>query len=273
MAQILIIDDSLDCLEEYRDAVEAFGYSCKTVSNGKEALQALNQDPEFTIVLTDLCMPEMDGLELLDEIEVRFSRKKPLACILITAERSIENAVEAMRHDAVDFLTKPVSSTQLAAALRRANSKVSRLESTLAVATSGNGALADAKKLGRKLPSAIADEELRVFVRNMMRSRDKRSEFMDPKLFADADWDILLELFVASLDGRAIPVTSSCAATNVPFTTAFRHVQGMVKKGLVKSWKDPSDKRRVLLELEDETAASMENYLKAIWGMQGFDAQ
>lgn len=58
-----------------------------------------------------------------------------------------------------------------------------------------------------------------------------------------------------------VPVSSACAAADVPFTTAYRYVGNLVDRGMVRRWKDPLDQRRVLLELEDATFQAMSDFL------------
>ncbi len=78
-------------------------------NNGKEAVELLEKN-EVHLVLTDLKMPEMGGLELLEWIKKYYSN---IPVILITAFGSIENAVEAMKLGAVDYITKPIKISEL----------------------------------------------------------------------------------------------------------------------------------------------------------------
>ncbi|MDE2621225.1 MAG: winged helix-turn-helix transcriptional regulator, partial [Sphingomonadales bacterium] len=98
-------------------------------------------------------------------------------------------------------------------------------------------------------------------VRGIMRMREKRANFLDGQLFSDPTWDILLDLTAAKLEGKPIPVSSACAATNVPVSTALRYVRSLVDAGMVRRWKDTEDRRRDMLELEDRTMEAMTRYL------------
>ncbi len=90
----------------------------KTVGDGKRALKTLTEsDVPFSIFLTDLKMPELDGLEVLDEIR---KRNLPVSTIVMTAFGSIEQAVEAMKNGAIDFLVKPVDPDHLRMVMQRA---------------------------------------------------------------------------------------------------------------------------------------------------------
>jgi DNA-binding MarR family transcriptional regulator len=79
----------------------------------------------------------------------------------------------------------------------------------------------------------------------------------DKGMFGEPVWDMLLDLYVAGKRGRKISVSSLCIAAAVPQTTALRHINMMLKKGLVKRQPDPDDARRVWIELTDTTVDLM----------------
>jgi FixJ family two-component response regulator len=262
---VLIVDDDVDALEEYCETATGLGYGCCGAADPASALQALAEDQRIGIVVTDLQMPKMDGLAFLDELSSRFSPLRPLVSIVITGHGSLESAVLAMRFSAKDFLTKPVSSEGFAAALRRASRAwnelyVSRRLATLAQQNNPSSAETQAVALPPVSPEAEREEML-AQVRGIVRMREKRADFLDPQLFSDPTWDILLDLTAARLEDKPVPVSSVCVATNVPLTTALRYVRSMVEAGLIRRWKDTKDRRRDLLELEDQTMVAMTKYL------------
>ncbi|MCZ8060922.1 MAG: response regulator [Novosphingobium sp.] len=114
------MDDDPLCLEEYAELVENLGYDCTVAADAAQALRLIAGDPAIGIVVTDLRMPGMDGLTLLDELAHRFMPTRPLVAIVVTGNSTLETAVSAMRSSAVDFLTKPVSLDGMSGALRRA---------------------------------------------------------------------------------------------------------------------------------------------------------
>jgi len=156
-------------------------------------------------------------------------------------------------------------------ALRRASQRWAQLVGQLRIAAMSGASAATDQKINaeQKVVREPDSAALLAFVRSVILSRQKRSDFLDATLFSDPAWDILLDLTSAKLDGKAVPVSSACAAAHVPFSTAFRHVGHLVESGLVKRWKDPSDRRRDLLELEDETMAAMTRYLATIMQREG----
>ncbi len=115
--QILIVDDERDMLQLLKRSLTP-DLDCRimTASSGTEALQALSRN-RFDLVLADIKMPEMDGLELLELIK----REKPeLTVVMMTAYGTVDTAVEAMRNGAYDFVTKPFDHDALIIRLEKA---------------------------------------------------------------------------------------------------------------------------------------------------------
>jgi len=113
--KILIVDDEKNIRLTLSQALETLGMPVQTAVDGEEALQKL-QDSDFSLVLLDLKLPGMDGLEVLRRI--RESRPKTRV-IMITAHGTIDYAVEAMKLGAVDFLRKPFSPNEIRRLVRQ----------------------------------------------------------------------------------------------------------------------------------------------------------
>src|SRR5207247_4385583 len=95
--------------------VGQWGYEVETASSGEEALE-LVETHRPAVVVTDLVLPEMDGLTLLQKLK---ETGRPPAVLLVTGHATVESAVEAMRHGAFDYLTKPVDATRLQVLLEK----------------------------------------------------------------------------------------------------------------------------------------------------------
>lgn len=267
---VVIVDDDPQCLVEYRELVEALGYPCHQASDAASALRLIASDPRIGLVLTDIRMPGMDGLTLLEELSERFMSARPLVSIVITGQSSVDTAVGAMRFNAVDMLTKPVSLDSLSASLRRATARWARLAAQfrlLALSQTARRAEpaspSTAQEVIRRQPSM---DDLQSFATKIMKDRQSRSKFFDPQILSGPAWDILLDLAAAGLKGEAVPTSSACASTQVPLSTALRHVNQLVEAGLVKREADPGDRRRTLLELEPHALELMTRYLTSSWG-------
>ncbi|MBI3047806.1 MAG: sigma-54-dependent Fis family transcriptional regulator [Acidobacteria bacterium] len=113
---VLVIDDddSLRRVVEYN--LQDEGYRVVTAADGASGLQAFRSQP-IDLVLTDIRMPEMDGLELLTRLK---TMQPDLPVIILTAHGTIDSAVDAMKLGASDYLTKPFNREQLKAAVRKA---------------------------------------------------------------------------------------------------------------------------------------------------------
>jgi len=100
---ILIVDDEKNIRLTLSQALETLGAEVDTAANGEEALAKL-KEKEFGLILLDIRMPGMDGMEVLHRVrEIR----PDIRVIMITAYGTVESAVEAMKLGAVDFLQKP----------------------------------------------------------------------------------------------------------------------------------------------------------------------
>ncbi len=115
--KILIVEDEENERTGLAELVRAWGYEAETASDWVEALQAVELwNPG--IIVTDLRMPRMDGMQLLEHIA---AQPQQIAVILLTAQGSIDSAVNAMKIGAFDFIEKPVNPTRLRNILQNAS--------------------------------------------------------------------------------------------------------------------------------------------------------
>jgi DNA-binding NtrC family response regulator len=103
MNKILIVDDELNMRLVLSAMLKKEGFEVASASNGREALQILKSS-KITVVVTDLKMPDIDGMELLTRICQQYPA---VPVIMITAHGSIATAVEALKKGALDYITKP----------------------------------------------------------------------------------------------------------------------------------------------------------------------
>src|SRR5271170_6824497 len=114
--KILVVDDEEAIREVISTLLDAQGLECTTASNGKLGLEAFRKDT-FDLVLSDIVMPEMDGLKLLTELR---AEDPDVPVIMVTAMHDIQIALEAMRKGAYDYILKPFEKDQLYLSVRRA---------------------------------------------------------------------------------------------------------------------------------------------------------
>ncbi|MBI4209856.1 MAG: sigma-54-dependent Fis family transcriptional regulator [Deltaproteobacteria bacterium] len=115
MPRVLVIDDEERVGKAVRHAVEGTDLDCLWVGSGEEALRTI-QEHEVDLVLTDLIMPHISGLDLVRDLR---SRAPHIPILVMTAYGSIDVAVEAMRLGAEDFLSKPIESSRLRKSVER----------------------------------------------------------------------------------------------------------------------------------------------------------
>lgn len=112
---ILIVDDEPLVRRSLSELLTLCGYTVTTASNGKEALDCL-KSYTADITITDMKMPEMDGVQLLKQIKKIYP---DMPVILITGYGSIQNAVDAMREGAYDYITKPIVDAEIKLVIER----------------------------------------------------------------------------------------------------------------------------------------------------------
>jgi response regulator RpfG family c-di-GMP phosphodiesterase len=104
MTGILVADDEASLREICREALQDFGYTVFEAKNGEQALHILREEDEVELVLSDMRMPVMDGMQLLERI---IQEKLDIDFLVMTGFGTIETAVEIMKKGAVDYLPKP----------------------------------------------------------------------------------------------------------------------------------------------------------------------
>lgn len=114
--QVLIVDDEEAIREVVATLLETQGYACSAVANGREAVERLKKN-SLDLVLSDMLMPEMDGLQLLSWLH---SHDPEIPIIMVTAMHDVSTALEAIRRGAYDYILKPFEKDQLFLSVRRA---------------------------------------------------------------------------------------------------------------------------------------------------------
>jgi len=160
-----------------------------------------------------------------------------------------------------------------AARLRWLNEEVARIADALARLTRGE--LAEEEEVERR--GGIREPEMAYRgpegpppdidageVRAVIRARRLRGQFFTGELFADPAWDMLLDLFAASLERRRVSVSSLCIAAAVPPTTALRWIGTMHEAGLFGREADPGDRRRAYIVLSEKAQQGMRAYVGAL---------
>jgi len=116
MFKILITDDDGDLRELLEEAVRSWGYIVDVARDGEDALRKIRKE-RFDVVISDLMMPVMDGLELLERVK---ELDKDILVIIVTGYATIDTAVKAIESGAYDYITKPFRLDELMVVLKNA---------------------------------------------------------------------------------------------------------------------------------------------------------
>ena len=135
VASILVVDDEPDLRTLYELTLLREGYRVETASCVAEALEQLKLQ-RFDVVITDMRLPDGEGLQVLQELR---QQQRSERCIVITAYGSAENAVEALRNGAFDYMTKPVDPKQFRMVVASAVQGIAVTGAQPVVASSGGG--------------------------------------------------------------------------------------------------------------------------------------
>ena len=140
-AHILVVDDEKDFVEMLSLRLQEVGEKVSTAYSGKECLETLEKT-NIDVVILDIKMPGMDGMETLREIKKRFPI---IEVIMLTGHGSAETAVEGMKSGAFDYLMKPADFDDLTAKLEGARKRkdeqeerIRKAEVTLLLRKGGN---------------------------------------------------------------------------------------------------------------------------------------
>lgn len=139
MAKILVADDEADLetliKQKFRQKIRENQYEFVFAVNGKDALEKIQQHPDVDIVLSDINMPEMDGLTLLS----RLNESSPLIkAVIVSAYGDMDNIRTAMNRGAFDFITKPINFDDLAITMDKTLSHVAQTRATLKAVKENN---------------------------------------------------------------------------------------------------------------------------------------
>jgi DNA-binding NtrC family response regulator len=152
--RILIVDDEFHSRQILRTSAEELGYEVVDTASPEEA-KRLARFEAFDILITDLKMPTMDGIQLLESIRLHDPQ---LSVVVVTAHGSIETAVDAMKKGAEDYLLKPIELPVFELMLQRIQSKRALIRENI-VLRSENSALKKDLQIRYHLNSLIGRSE------------------------------------------------------------------------------------------------------------------
>ncbi len=139
MAKILVVDDETDLevliKQKFRKQIRNNEYEFLFAYNGRQALERLEEEPDLDLVLSDINMPEMDGLTLLS----RLHEVNPLLkAVIVSAYGDMDNIRTAMNRGAFDFVTKPINFEDLTITMEKTIKHVQQIRDTLRAVKENN---------------------------------------------------------------------------------------------------------------------------------------
>lgn len=288
---VLIVEDEPDAAEEIRDAIDDDALTISLAGDAAAALERIASHGLPEILVTDIRMPNMSGLEFVERLLADQGRGGQCAVIFISGHADMDAVIQALRFEAVDFLRKPIDRRTLRAAVGRARDQVMRRRAEagrqLAIISDLRAFKAQADRVsellgefphGLSLDSErrIADESRREagvpmargawasLVAKLRRLRRAQYAIGDERLAENASLDMLLDLLSAEFSGDPVTVTSLCAASGVSQTTALRRIDELEGAGLLQRTPDPEDRRRIYVVLSESGRKRVLSYLSSV---------
>jgi DNA-binding response OmpR family regulator len=252
---ILLLDDDLTTLTVLERSLGGAGFNCISSSDPKQALTIVGTRSEIAVVVTDLYMPHMSGLQFAKALsETPLGRPTP-RILLLTAQPSLESAIGALRGGACDFLVKPVSTAELVAAVTKALERARQdrlIHRGRAPDIAHEGIQNDIESTGRrKVPVLDTIEKL----------RSLRSRYDEHKL-DDVAWELLLELLRTEQGEHKLSVSAlTISIPGVSATTSLRRIGELTARGYVDRVPDARDGRRDFVSLTLKAHDLLKDYL------------
>ena len=120
IANVLLVDDEIEFVETFSERLVLRDLAISKAFSGEEALQVLEENTNVEVVILDVKMPGMDGIETLTEIKKKFPL---MEVIMLSGHADVESAIEGMKHGAFDYLMKPCDMDQIIAKVTAAVAK------------------------------------------------------------------------------------------------------------------------------------------------------
>lgn len=119
LIKVMVVDDQPLIVEELCEFLESSGYRCVPCASGREALESFKDDPEIGLVLCDLHMPDMNGIELTQHLQKFAGKKRLFESILLTGRADKQDVIKALRCGVADYYQKPVDLNELLEGIQR----------------------------------------------------------------------------------------------------------------------------------------------------------
>jgi len=117
--KVLVVDDEPLIVEELCEFLENSGYSCIPCESGQQAIELFCQDTDIGLVLCDLRMPDLDGIELVHALQRVAGKHRAFEAIMLTGRADKQDVIKALRAGIADYYQKPINLNELLEGLQR----------------------------------------------------------------------------------------------------------------------------------------------------------
>jgi DNA-binding response OmpR family regulator len=227
----MIVDDDRATTEALADVFARERIPCCAFLRAAPAIAALERNDSIRVILTDVAMPEISGLEFAKA--VRHRKQAAPQIVFMSGRANVSMTVSALRLGAVDFFAKPLRVAELVARIRT----LIDLPQVAATRPPSREAATPPEERG-------AMDARRGWALRELESIARRRKVLGPQSEVDPGWIMLLELFDAHCTQRPYHVSALCLASGAPHATALRRLSQMIDAGLLRREQDPADARR-----------------------------
>ena len=129
--KVLVVDDEPEIVELLCELLETSGYQCVPCLSSQQALECFARDPAVGLVLCDLHMPGLDGIELVQQLKQVAGKGRPFEPIMMTGRADKQDVIKALREGFVDYYQKPVDIDELLEGLQRHEANLASRQQTV----------------------------------------------------------------------------------------------------------------------------------------------
>jgi DNA-binding response OmpR family regulator len=245
----LVLDDDPICAQELARYLTRNFIPAVPATNIAAARDALDRHDGIKVLISDIRMPDMSGIEFAIDLANSHAAEQPLKVLFMTGQATVDLAVAALRIGASDFLTKPVRPRQVAERVTKLLAEPTPIRAVVPVATPEPEA-----------PAATVATQAHWLLKER-KGRMAREKIMGEGFKDEPGWNMIMELMHARLSGQKVPVSALCAASGVPQTTALRRLGELMGDGYIAKERDPNDARRLWVRPTERTVELVQKYM------------
>lgn len=281
---VLLVEDDESLLEAVDEGLSSVGYKCFPALDARNALKILDQVREIDVIVSDIGIPNMDGIEFIRTVRQQYREREWLQVVFLTGHATMIKSIEALRLEATDFLQKPVRLDQLQEVIAKAAEKAKDYriraihwkqsqERLCGLLTEMIGLTSTLKSPQTHLRTHLLQSQLsdnnshlpdNARMLELLRTWDLKNRYFDNKIFMDPAWTMLRDLMINQLLEKKVSVSSIYIVAGVSAATAARRLEELETAGLVERSEDPFDGRRQNVSLTPKATRQMQEYLAAL---------